>query len=58
LGDKLQDKCPSESDSSIRVPSFEGTVTATTATKLMKMGYKKVRGVVVFPSESDRVVVC
>lgn len=44
--------------SKINVPIFSGTLNTAAVEKLQKAGYKKMRGVVVFPTMNDRNVIC
>ena len=48
----------SENNTSITLPAFEGQLESWCVSELMSMGYKRVRGVVVFPSIQDRTTLC
>lgn len=57
LGDVIQDKKPEINYQTLTLPSFRAYLPYSVAKVLTASGYKKVRGLVVLPDDSDRLVI-
>lgn len=58
IKDKEQTLQPKIENNCLNVPIFEGSLSEDIASNLIILGYKKVRGVVVYPEMADRIVKC
>lgn len=58
IGDYYNPLYPEDSGTSFKAPKAKITLNSAVTTKLYNMGYRKAKSVVVYPSISNRLVVC